>query len=88
MLKIPLIASLALFVASGGSFAAGLGNPLYRQANVAAPWGGLMAADQQEVITPPGGIDPDITIAPPATGARMPILRPPAIPGGKSGLGR
>ena len=87
MLKIVVTASLALFAAGGGSFAAGRESPLYRQAKVAAPWGSLMAAYQRVVIAPPGGVDPDMAIPPPETGARMPVLRP-AMPDGKSGLGR
>jgi hypothetical protein len=87
MLKITFVASAILIAAGASGFAANLENPLYRQANVAAPWGSLMTADQREVIAPPGGVDPDMAIPPPETGARMPILRP-GMPDGKSGFGR
>lgn len=39
---------------------------------------------QGGVIRPPGGIDPEITQKPPATG-KMPVIRPPGTPGGEQG---
>jgi hypothetical protein len=34
------------------------------------------------VITPPGGIDPEIKQTPPPVGSTMPIIPPPGTPGG------
>jgi hypothetical protein len=35
--------------------------------------------DQRDVIDPPSSIDPGMTLDPPQTDARMPIIRPPGM---------
>jgi len=39
--------------------------------------------DQRDVIEPPSSIDPGMTLDPPQTGAKMPVIRPQVAPGGK-----
>jgi hypothetical protein len=34
------------------------------------------------VIKPPAGVDPKMRMAPPASGAKMPVIPPPGTPGG------
>jgi hypothetical protein len=42
------------------------------------------SSQQRDVIDPPSSIDPGMTIDPPQTGARMPIVHPPGTePGGR-----
>jgi len=37
---------------------------------------------QSDVIEPPSSVDPGMAIDPPQTGAKMPVIHPPGIPGG------
>jgi hypothetical protein len=54
-----------------------------REAALVGPAPNIAAMDnQRDVIEPPSRIDPGMSIDPPQTGAKMPILRPPAVPGG------
>jgi hypothetical protein len=54
-----------------------------REAALVGPAPNIGAMDtQRDVIEPPSSIDPGMSIDPPQTGAKMPILRPPITPGG------
>jgi hypothetical protein len=75
-------------VASAGAYAADDGNsPNGHWQTTAAIVGPSIAltapGDQRDVIEPPSSIDPGMTLDPPQTGAKMPIIRPQATPGGK-----
>jgi hypothetical protein len=81
------VAALALVVAYGNAGAQPSG--LFRTAAaVIAPAAGAEIADQREVISPPSDIDPHMAIKPPATGARMPVVAPPELPGSRFGIER
>jgi hypothetical protein len=57
-------------------------------AAVVAPVTGFDIADQREIIAPRSDIDPDMARMPPTTGARMPVVAPPELPGGRFGIQR
>jgi hypothetical protein len=81
------VAALALVAAYGTASAQP--SALYRTAAaVIAPQVATEAADQREVILPPSDIDPGMAKQPPTTGARMPIITPPALPGSRFGIER
>jgi hypothetical protein len=81
------IAALALAAACGTAHAQP--SAMYRSAAaVIAPAAGAGISDQREVIAPPSDVDPDMAIKPPATGARMPIIAPPELPGSRFGIER
>jgi hypothetical protein len=81
-IAIATAAVLALVVAYGTANAAAPGL-LHTAAAVIASSAGLDIADQREVITPPSDVDSGMTITPPDSGVRMPIVTPPATPGGR-----
>jgi hypothetical protein len=83
----PTIAALALVATCG--LASAQPSTLFRNAAaIVAPVAGADIADQREIIAPPSDIDPGIAMQPPVTGARMPIIAPPAIPSEQFGIGR
>jgi hypothetical protein len=81
-------------VGSAGAYAADVGNSpstyLQSAAAIMGPSMALVApGDQRDVIEPPSSIDPGMTLDPPQTGAKMPIVHPPGIvPGGRLVLPR
>ena len=80
---IALAASGALVASASASAAQVDTPPSYVEAALVGPAPGIGSLDsQRDVIQPPSSIDPGMTIDPPQTGAKMPILRPPAVPGG------
>ena len=74
-------------VASAGAYAAETDESpgaLMRAAVDMGPSIAVGTADiEREVIQPPSSIDPGMTLDPPQTGAKMPIIRPPDTPGGR-----
>jgi hypothetical protein len=76
-------------VASASAYAAGADNssisPWQSAAAIMGPSVAYSGSGQQrDVIDPPSSIDPGMTIDPPQTGARMPIIHPPGTePGGR-----
>ena len=86
--RIVITALAALALAAGCGTALAQPSALYRTAAaVIAP---VPSADisRREVIPPPSDIDPDMAINPPTSGARMPIIPPPEVPGGRFGIER
>jgi hypothetical protein len=75
-------------VASAGAYAAGVDNspnePWHTAAAIMGPSIAMIGSGDRDVIDPPSSIDPGMTLDPPQTGARMPIIRPPEMtPGGR-----
>lgn len=87
MMPILALAMTGALVGSAGANAAWVDNPasaFIQTATLAGP--SLMSAfadDQRDVIQPPSSIDPGMALDPPQTGARMPIIHPPGMPGGR-----
>jgi hypothetical protein len=81
------VAALALVATYGPATAASAGL-FHTAAAVIAPATGFAIADQREVIAPPSDIDPGMARTPPTTGARMPVVAPPELPGGRFGIQR
>jgi len=81
------VAALALVAAYGTASATSPGL-LHSAAAVIAPPTGMDIADQREIIAPPSDIDPGMARMPPATGARMPVIAPPEVPGNRFGIQR
>jgi hypothetical protein len=73
------VAALALVAIYGTANAASPGVIRTTMA-VSPPETGMDVADSREIIAPPSDIDPGMARMPPATGARMPIVTPPATP--------
>jgi hypothetical protein len=87
--KIVATAVAALtFVAVYGIASAASTSLLHAAAADIAPATAIEVADQREIIAPPPDIDPGMTKMPPATGARMPVIAPPEVPGGRFGIQR
>jgi hypothetical protein len=83
----PTLAALALVAGCG--IASAQPSAMFRNAAaVIPPMAGVDIADQREIIAPPSEIDPGMALRPPMTGARMPIIAPPAIPSDRFGIGR
>jgi hypothetical protein len=84
MLSIFALALSGVFVASAGAYAAQAHGPVggyWQTAAVMSPSLGLGSSDnQRDVIEPPSSIDPGMSLDPPQTGAKMPIIRPPGAP--------
>jgi hypothetical protein len=81
------IAALALVLVCGTATAAPPGL-FHTAAAVVAPAASIDIGDQREIIAPPSDIDPGMTKMPPHTGARMPIIAPPEVPGERFGIQR
>jgi hypothetical protein len=81
------VAALALVAAYGPATTASAGL-FHTAAAVVAPVTGFDIADQREIIAPRSDIDPDMARMPPTTGARMPVVAPPELPGGRFGIQR
>jgi hypothetical protein len=57
------------------------------RAPVVPPTSGTSSSDLARsggVITPPADVDPEMKRTPPSSGAKMPIIRSPDVPGGDS----
>ena len=77
------LAAAGALVASVGAYAAQVDTMPrgYLETAVAGPAPGIGSLDsQRDVIEPPSSIDPGMALDPPQTGARMPIVHPPAAP--------
>jgi hypothetical protein len=79
ILSIIALAASGAFVASASVSAAQVDtSPSYLQAALIGPAPGIGSLDsQRDVIQPPSSIDPGMTIDPPHTGAKMPVIHPP-----------
>ncbi|HTZ34659.1 MAG TPA: hypothetical protein VMB84_01470 [Stellaceae bacterium] len=86
------LAVAGAFVASAGAHAAEADKSPQPMLHLAALVGPVIqigtVADQREVIQPPSSIDPGMSLDPPDTGGKMPIIHPPGTPGGKLVLPR
>jgi hypothetical protein len=72
------LAALVFAAVSGGTGAMTDDYAFYQQAlALAAPFDPARLPGQNDTIVPHAGIDPDMTIAPPQFGARMPVIEPP-----------
>jgi hypothetical protein len=73
------LAAVGAIVASAGASAAQVDKPLsYVEAALVGPAPGIGSFDsQRDVIEPPSSIDPGMSIDPPQTGAKMPVVHPP-----------
>jgi hypothetical protein len=73
------LAAAGVIVASAGASAAQVDKPpSYVEAALVGPAPGLGSLDsQRDVIEPPSSIDPGMSIDPPQTGAKMPVVHPP-----------
>jgi len=82
IIALAFVAASAPVLASGAATAARISppSPSYREVSLVAPLP-LTNDDRREVIVPRSDIDPDMAIAPPSTGARMPIVVPPGLGG-------
>jgi hypothetical protein len=86
ILSIIALAASGAFVASANASAAQVDTPSsYVEAALVGPAPGIGSLDsQRDVIQPPSSIDPGMTIDPPQTGAKMPVIHPPgAAPGSR-----
>jgi hypothetical protein len=87
MMSVFALAVAGALVGSAGAHAAQADNPPNAFEQTAAVMGpiGIGTPDpQRDVIEPPSSIDPGMTLDPPQTGARMPIIHPPGtVPGGR-----
>jgi hypothetical protein len=86
ILSIVALAASGAFITSAGASAAQVDTPpSYLEAALVGPAPGIGSFDsQRDVIEPPSSIDPGMTIDPPQTGAKMPVIHPPgAIPGNR-----
>jgi ABC-type amino acid transport substrate-binding protein len=87
--RIVVTAAAALALAAGCGTALAQPSALYRTAAaVIAPAPTADVGGRGEVIPPPANVDPDMAITPPQSGARMPIIAPPEVPGGRFGIER
>ena len=84
------VAASALIAVGAQAHAAPLAEPagLYHQAAAVIAPLGTEPGDQREVIAPPSDVDPQMTIRPPSSSARMPVIAPPELPGGRFGIER
>jgi len=88
-MSISALALTGALVASAGAYAAEADNsPSSPWQSAAAMMGPSIAysgsGQQRDVIDPPSSIDPGMTIDPPQTGSRTPIIHPPGTePGGR-----
>jgi hypothetical protein len=86
IVSIIALAASGAFVASASASAAQVDTPpSYVEAALVGPAPGLGSLDsQRDVIQPPSSVDPGMTIDPPQTGAKMPVIHPPGtIPGNR-----
>jgi hypothetical protein len=86
ILSVVALAASGALVASASASAAQVDTPSsYLEAALVGPAPGLGSLDSQhDVIQPPSSIDPGMTIDPPHTGAKMPVIHPPgAMPGNR-----
>jgi hypothetical protein len=86
ILSIVALAASGAFVASTSAHAAQIDTPSgYWEVALVGPAPGLGSLDsQRDVIQPPSSIDPGMTIDPPQTGAKMPVIYPPGtMPGNR-----
>lgn len=75
---VALAASGAIVVSASASAAQVDTHPGFLEAALVGPAPGLGSLDgQRDVIQPPSSIDPGMTIDPPQTGAKMPVVHPP-----------
>ena len=81
------VAALALVAICGTANAASPGL-IRTNLAVSPPETGMDVADSREIIAPPSDIDPGMARMPPSTGARMPVVTPPATPDGRLGMQR
>jgi hypothetical protein len=81
------LAAAGVIVASAGASAAQVDTtrPSYVEAALVGPAPGIGSLDsQRDVIEPPSSIDPGMSIDPPQTGAKTPVVHPPgAMPGNR-----
>jgi hypothetical protein len=79
ILTIVALAASGAFVATASASAAQVDTPRsYLEAALVGPAPGIGSPDsQRDVIQPPSSIDPGMTIDPPQTGAKMPVIHPP-----------
>ena len=83
MMSVLALAASGAFVASTGAYAAQVDNPpsTIRDVALVGPSIGIGSPEnQRDVIEPPSSIDPGMTLDPPQTGAKMPIIHPPGMP--------
>ena len=86
ILSIVALATSGALVASAGAFAAEVdappaAAPSFLEAALVGPAPGIGSPDnQRDVLQPPSSIDPGMTIDPPQTGAKMPVIHPPGVP--------
>jgi hypothetical protein len=79
ILALALAASAALLAPAGAYAAPANHRPgAFIEAAVVGPSFGVASADaQRDVIEPPSSVDPGMSLDPPQTGAKMPIIHPP-----------
>jgi hypothetical protein len=86
-LSISALALTGALVASASAYAAEADNssssPWQAAAALMGPSIALSGSAQRDVIDPPSSIDPGMTIDPPQTGSRTPIIHPPGTEPGR-----